>query len=67
MQSVLVHRPPIDPAQRYNVDEAAEYLRQSRGKTYKDIAAGRLLIVRDGGRVYVPGTEIVKRSSPEAA
>lgn len=55
--------PPIDPNQRYQIDEANAYLRQSRAKTYNDITAGNLKVIRDGARVYVPGTELIRRST----
>lgn len=55
--------PPIDPNQRYAIEQANLYLRQSRAKTYKDIAAGTLRVIKDGSRVYVPGTEIIRRST----
>lgn len=54
--------PPLDPRQRYTIDEATTYLRQSRAKTYKDIAAGNLDSFTDGRRRYVSGTAIVARS-----
>lgn len=55
--------PPVDPHQRYEIEEANSYLRQSRAKTYSDIAAGALKIIKDGKRVYVPGSEIIRRST----
>lgn len=55
--------PPLDKLQRYTIDEASEYLRQSRAKTYQDIAAGRLDSFNDGRRRYVPGRAIAARSS----
>lgn len=55
--------PPLDPQQRYEIPEASAYLRQSRSKTYDDIAAGTLRVIKDGARVYVPGTEIIARST----
>jgi hypothetical protein len=58
---------PLDPLQRYTVDEASAYLRQSRAKTYLDIAAGVLESFNDGRRRYVPGTAIAARSRPGAA
>lgn len=54
--------PPLDEQQRYTIDETAKYLRQSRAKTYQDIAAGRLAIIKDGRRTYVPGSAIAVRS-----
>jgi hypothetical protein len=55
--------PPVDPNQRYEVEEARAYLRQSRSKTYSDIAAGALKVIKDGKRTYIPGSEIVRRST----
>lgn len=55
--------PPVDPNQRYGIDEANAYLRQSRAKTYNDIAAGALKVIKDGKRTYIPGSEIVRRST----
>lgn len=54
--------PPLDERQRYTIDEATQYLRQSRAKTYQDIAAGRLDSFTDGRRRYVSGTAIAARS-----
>jgi hypothetical protein len=57
------HLPPLDKAQRYTIDETNAYLRQSRAKTYKDIAAGLLPVIKDGKRTYVPGAAIAARST----
>ena len=54
--------PAIDLAQRYSVDEAIEYLRTSRGPFFADIREGRLAVIREGKRVFVPGSEIARRS-----
>lgn len=54
--------PPLDLNQRYSVEEAAAYLRQSRAKTFADISAGRLNSITDGRRRYVPGKEIARAS-----
>lgn len=59
--------PPLDILQRYTLAEAAEYLRQSRSKTYLDIQNGKLDVIRDGRRRYVPGRSIAARSSPESS
>ena len=59
--------PPLDVNQRYTVPEATAYLRQSRAKTYTDIRDGKLPIIKDGSRTYVPGKAIAARSSLEAA
>jgi hypothetical protein len=55
--------PPVDPNQRYEILEGSAYLRQSRAKTYNDIAAGILKVIKDGKRVYIPGSEIIRRST----
>ena len=54
---------PLDVKQRYTIDETNAYLRQSRAKTYQDIAAGKLAVIKDGKRTYVPGTALAARSS----
>jgi hypothetical protein len=54
--------PPIDPQQRYNIPETALYLRCSRAWVFHLIGEAELRIIRDGRRVYVPGTEIIRRS-----
>ena len=60
--------PPLDLNQRYAVEEAAAYLRQSRAKTFNDIRDGKLAALKDGRRTYVTGRSIAKRSgAPEAA
>lgn len=58
----MTNLPPLDVQQRYTIEEAAAYLRQSRAKTYSDIREGRLTIIKDGSRTYVPGSEIAARS-----
>ena len=54
--------PPLDLHQRYTLAEAAAYLRQSRSKTHSDIQEGKLAVIKDGRRRYVPGTAIAARS-----
>lgn len=54
---------PLDPLQRYTVEEAIAYLRSSRASVYHDISEGRLAVIKEGARTYVPGSEIVRRSS----
>jgi hypothetical protein len=67
-ESALRNRTPqpppyFSPELRYSVPEAAALLRQSVSRTWADIASGKLTPLRDGGRVYIPGTEIRKRCS----
>lgn len=58
---------PLDPQQRYSINETNAYLRQSRAKTYQDIKAGKLAVIKDGRRTYIPGAAIAARSSMKAA
>lgn len=59
--------PALDLNQRYTIDETSAYLRQCRARTYQQIQAGELPVIRDGRRVYVPGRAIAARSSLESA
>lgn len=56
------HVQPLDERQRYTVTEAEAYLRISRSRLYEKIAAGEILIVKDGRRTYITGSEIAKLS-----
>jgi hypothetical protein len=55
--------PALDLLQRYSIPEANALLRQSNAKTWTQIKTGELRTIRDGGRVYIPGSEIVRRST----
>jgi hypothetical protein len=55
--------PAFQESLRYRPDIASRYLDQSRDTTFKDIKNGRLAVIREGGRTYVPGTEIARRCS----
>jgi hypothetical protein len=57
----------LDPRQRYTVVEASDLLRQSRCKTYQQIKEGLIKSFKDGKRTYIPGTEIIRRSTAPAA
>jgi hypothetical protein len=52
----------IDSNMRYSLPEAAAILRQSLSKTFKDIAEKKLATRPDGGRTYVLGSELIRRS-----
>jgi excisionase family DNA binding protein len=54
---------PLSALERYTIDEAAAYLRMSRVTIYKHVSLGDLKVIKDGGRTYVPGSEIVRRST----
>jgi hypothetical protein len=58
--------PPLDIRQRYSIKETNAYLRQSRSKTYKDIQAGKLAVIKDGRRTYVSGAVIASRCTGES-
>jgi hypothetical protein len=53
----------VHATRRYPIAQANKLLAQSRAKTYQDIANGNLRVIRDGRRVYVPGSEIIRRST----
>ena len=57
----------IDPNQRYSLQEANLALRQSPAKTFRDIKQGKLQVIRDGARTFVPGSEIIRLSTLPAA
>jgi hypothetical protein len=52
----------FDPQLRYSIPETAALLRQSVPKTWIDIRENKLKVIREGGRTFVPGSEIVRRS-----
>ena len=53
----------IDANQRYTIPEASAILRQCHVKTYRQISEGTLQPIRDDGRVYIPGSELIRRST----
>ena len=55
--------PQVDSRQRYTPEEAADYLRSSRWSVFKDLKEGRLRAIREGRRTFIPGTEIIRRST----
>jgi excisionase family DNA binding protein len=59
--------PPLDVLQRYTINEACSYLRVSRATLYKCIHAGKLPIIKEGRRTFVPGRVIAERSAPPEA
>ena len=54
--------PALDERQRYSVPEALEYLRTNRARLYEQIAQGSIVVIKDGRRTYVPGSEIARLS-----
>lgn len=54
--------PPLDPLQRYSIEEALRYLRLSRKSLYREIAAGNLKTFEEQRRRFVPGTELQRLS-----
>lgn len=63
MPSDIRALPLIDSQQRYTIPEAAAYLRCCRDYIYRLIRAGELQTITDGSRRYVPGSEIIRRST----
>jgi len=59
--------PFFDPALRYDVPQSAWLLRQSVPKTWVDIRDAKLKVIREGGRTFIPGSEIAKRCALPAA
>ncbi len=62
-QSKLQPPATVDPLQRYTIPEGNALLRQSNSKTFEQIKKGELRVIRDDGRTYIPGSEIVRRST----
>jgi hypothetical protein len=62
-----VSAPTLDYNRRYTVATTNLLLDQSNSKTYEDIAAGRLKVIKDGKRTYIPGSEIIRRSTLAAS
>ena len=55
---------PLDPLQRYTVEEAISYLRTSRWTFYNVLVKdGQIKTIKHGKRTFVPGTEIARLSS----
>ena len=54
---------PLDPQQRYTVQEVIAYLRSSRKTFYDDVKAGRIRLIKDGRRSYIHGSELIRRSA----
>jgi hypothetical protein len=59
--------PPLEIHRRYSIQAASGLLSQSRAKTYLDIRAGTLAVIKDGRRTYIPGSEIIRRSTLPAS
>ena len=66
--SVTAHHPlpPVDVNQRYEVEEAARYLRIGRTNVFRLIRDGKLATIRHGRRTFVPGAEICRLSQAPA-
>jgi excisionase family DNA binding protein len=58
---------PLDPLRRYTVEDALRYLGISRFTLYADIRENRIQTIKDRNRRFVPGSEIVRRSSVAVA
>lgn len=54
---------PIHHNERYSVTEACSRLRIGRAKLYEDIKQGKIKIIKDGSRTFIPGSEIIRLST----
>ena len=66
MLSNLKTLAPLDPRQRYTIEEALMYLRLSRARLYAKVHAGEIALLKDGRRTFVNGGDIVRLSAPPA-
>ena len=57
----------FDERLRYAIPDASKFLSQSVAKTWRDIKDRKLRVIHDDGRTYVPGSEIVRRSTLESS
>jgi hypothetical protein len=55
--------PAFDPRLRFDIPNAVNLLGYSRAKLYQEIKSGSIRIIRDGRRVFIPGSEIARKSS----
>lgn len=53
----------FQPLLRYSIRDSAALLGISRALLYQRIRAGTVKTIHDGGRVFVPGTEIARLSA----
>ncbi len=58
---------PVDERQRYTIPESSQYLRVSRAYLYRLIERGEIRVIKDGKRTFLPGSEIVRRSTLAAS
>lgn len=54
---------PLDPNRRYDVNLTCDYLGISRARYYQKVKAGEITVLRDGGRTFTPGAEIIRLST----
>jgi excisionase family DNA binding protein len=58
----------IDPNRRYRITPDAIFLLGiSRATLYERIEAGQIQTIRDGRRVFIHGSELIRYSSPNGA
>ncbi len=61
-----IELPPVDKLRRYSLEHTALYLDTSRVTVHKLVKEEKLKVIREGRRVYVPGTEIIRLSGVPA-
>ena len=58
---------PLDLNQRYDLKEAAEYLRIGFSTINRNIALGSIATIKEGGKRFVSGLEIARKSASPAS
>jgi hypothetical protein len=55
--------PPVDVNRRYDIPTACACLGISRVRLYAKLKAAEIRPLKDGGRTFIPGSEIVRLST----
>ena len=56
----------VDPNQRYSYPESAGILRCSVPTIWNRVGQKRIAVIRDGGRSYILGAELIRYAKGEA-
>lgn len=57
----------LDTLQRYSIPEAKDFLRISRSSLYLLIESGNVFTIKEGKRIFIPGSEIARLSAAPCA
>ena len=58
-----INLPPVDANRRYDISTACAYLGISRVRLYSKLKVGEIRPLKDGGRTFIPGSEIIRLST----